>query len=174
MCIKFKARCSLQCPLCCSSDVFLECSPSLGSLVSSWPVSVPQWSLSRSWRSPCFFAGGVSEEALLFLHHLCLYSRLHWSQANLWFRPLCWCGPVMWPSSVSSKYCWFKCNPLPVSNHVPSSKPKPESNSIFSSGLTIKSLWQSLLWLYFSIVRMDHVLATAGAAEKWLPENRTD
>ena len=155
-------------PLCCSGiDVFLECSPSLGSW--SPPSQCPYLSLLagsskvRASLGPCCFS----------TTSLYIPDSVDDPVLTLWFHTLCWHGPVVWPSSVSSLYCWFKCSPLPVSNHVPSSKLKPESNSILSSGLTVKSLWQSLLWLYFSIVHaLDHVLATAGAAEKWLPEEQ--
>lgn len=172
MCIKFKARCSLQCPsaalvLMSFWNVLPPLAPGL--LLASVCTSVSWHVLRRSlllcwwrfWGPCCFSTTSVYTPDSMD------------PRLTSWFRPLCWCRPVMWPSSVSSKYCWFKLQSLPVSNHVPSSKLKPESNSIFSSGLTVKSLWQSLLWLYFSIVHaLDHVLATAGAAEKWLPEKQ--
>lgn len=172
MCIKFKARCSLQCP---SAALVLMSFWRYFSLpwllIHSWPVSVPR-SLDTFLKVLASLLVAFLR-ALLFLHHLCLYSRLHWSQANLTVRPLCWCGPVMWP--VLPPVLLVHHNPLPVSNHVPSSKLKHKLISIFSSGLTVKSLWQSLLWLYFSLSMLWTMsIATTGAAEKWLQKNRTD
>lgn len=99
-------------PLCCSGiDVFLECSPSLG-----------------SWSPPsqCLYPGLLARpskvlasllvaflRALLFLHHFCLYSRLHGSYANLMVSS----SLLVWACDVI-KFCLLQL--LLVQNAIPS------------------------------------------------------